>query len=179
MKPVLAAMAFSLLPSVTFATCPDYLDQELRKLHSQDTVNLCEVQAGGPMLVINTASHCGYTKQFKGLEALNQKYRDRGLAVVGFASNDFRQEAKDEEKAAEVCYVNYGVTFTMIAPSHVKGDEANPVFKALASQSDEPSWNFNKYLVDADGNVVQKFGSNTSPDGDELLSAIEALLPAQ
>ena len=110
---------------------------------------------------------------------LNQKYAERGLAVVGFASNDFRQEAKDEEKAAEVCYVNYGVTFTMIAPSHVKGDDANPVFKALASQSDEPSWNFNKYLLDADGNVVQKFGSNTSPDSDKLVSAIEALLPQQ
>ena len=160
----------------TWAACPDYLNQEMRRLHSKDTVNLCEISDGKPVLVINTASHCGYTKQFKGLEALNKQYSERGLQVVGFASNDFRQEAKDEEKAAEVCYVNYGVTFTMLAPSHVRGGKANPVFQELARQTEEPGWNFNKYLIDRDGNVVQHFGSGTSPDDKALTSAIESLL---
>ncbi|MEZ5573031.1 MAG: glutathione peroxidase [Halioglobus sp.] len=158
------------------ASCPDYLNHDMRKLHSKDSVNLCQLGADKPMLLVNTASHCGYTPQFKGLEALYEKYRDQGLVVVGFASDDFRQEAKDEEKAAEVCYVNYGVTFTMLAPTHVRGDEANPVFRELASQTQSPSWNFNKYLVDRSGKVVEHFGSNTTPDSAELAQAIERVL---
>ena len=82
-------------------TCAPWLDHSLKRLHDPNTLSLCEATRGKPVLLVNTASHCGYTKQFKGLEALNQKYRDRGLAVVGFASNDFRQEAKDEEKVAK------------------------------------------------------------------------------
>ena len=171
--------ATALLTAVgTQAACPDYLNQDMRKLHSKETVNLCEISDGKPVLIINTASHCGYTKQFKGLEALNQQYGEKGLQIIGFASNDFRQEAKDEEKAAEVCYVNYGVTFTMIAPSHVKGDDANPVFQELARQTQAPKWNFNKYLVDGSGKVVQQYGSNTTPDSKVLAEAIESVLPA-
>jgi len=159
------------------ATCPEFLDHDMRKLHSQDQVNLCEAFGEKPMLIVNTASHCGYTPQFKGLEALYQKYRERGLVVVGFASDDFRQEAKDEAAAADVCYVNYGVTFTMLAPSHVKGSDANPIFQELASQSQAPGWNFNKYLVEPSGRVVQHFGSNTKPDSKVLQAAIESTLP--
>ncbi len=172
------AIACSLLTFSTsgFAACPDYLEESMRKLHSQDQVNLCEIQAGRPMLVVNTASHCGYTPQFKGLEALHQKYGEQGLVVIGFASDDFRQEAKDEASAADVCYVNYGVTFTMLAPSHVKGPEANPVFKALAEQSKAPGWNFNKYLVDASGVVVQQFDGGTTPDSKIMQQAIESVL---
>lgn len=158
------------------AACPAFLDHDLRKLHSKDTVNLCEAFEGRPLLIVNTASHCGYTKQFGGLEALNQQYGERGLAVVGFASDDFRQEAKDEAEAADICYKNYGVTFTMIAPSSVKGDGANPVFTELNRQAGAPSWNFNKYLVDRDGKVIERFGSNTSPGDAALTSAIEQAL---
>ena len=158
------------------ADCPAFLDQEFRKLHSKDSVNLCAVSEGKPLLLINTASHCGYTKQFEGLEALHKEYGERGLTVVGFASNDFRQEASSEEKAAEICYVNYGVTFTMLAPTHVRGDKANPVFAELARRTDAPSWNFNKYLVSADGSEVQHFGSNTRPQSAELRQAIESAL---
>jgi len=176
MKSLIAITLSLFLANVSWASCPSFLNHDLRKLHSKDSVNLCQVQAGKPMLVVNTASHCGYTRQFKGLEALNQKYADQGLVVVGFASDDFNQEAKDEATAANVCYVNYGVTFTMLAPSAVKGDTANPVFRELARQSEAPNWNFNKYLVDADGTVIQHFGSNVRPDSKELVGAIERLL---
>jgi glutathione peroxidase len=158
------------------ASCPEYLNQDMRKLHSKDVVNLCQLSDGKPVLLVNTASHCGFTPQFKGLEALYEKYRERGLQVVGFASDDFRQEAKDEEKAAEVCYVNYGVTFTMLAPTHVRGADANPVFLELAKQSEAPNWNFNKYLVDSAGKVVMHFGSSTTPQSVELEQAIERVL---
>ncbi len=169
--------AVALFGSVAVAAaCPQYMDHSMRKLHSKEQLHLCELQAGRPMLVVNTASHCGFTPQFKGLEALHQKYRQRGLLVLGFASDDFRQEAKDEASAAEVCYVNYGVTFTMLAPSHVKGADANPVFRALASQSQAPGWNFNKYVIDASGAVVQHFGSSTRPESKELAAAIESVL---
>lgn len=169
-------LAITLATSTAAGSCPDYLKQELRKLHSKEVVNLCEISAGKPLLIVNTASHCGYTPQFEGLEQVYEKYRERGLQVVGFASDDFRQEAKDEEKAAEVCYVNYGVTFTMIAPTHVRGADANPVFRELAKETQAPSWNFNKYLVDSSGKVIEHFDSNTSPDSPQLQQAIERLL---
>ncbi len=158
------------------AQCPAFLDHEFKRLHSSKTVNLCEETAGKPLLVVNTASHCGYTGQFEGLEALHRKYRDRGLVVVGFPSNDFRQEAGDEAKTAEVCFVNYGVTFTMLAPSPVKGPAANPVFRELVRQAGEPTWNFNKYLVAADGRVIERFKSSVAPGSPELEQAIEKLL---
>jgi glutathione peroxidase len=157
--------------------CPAFLDHDFKKLRSSQTVNLCTEAAGKPLLIVNTASHCGYTSQFEGLEALNQKYKSRGLVLVGFPSNDFRQEAKDEAETAEVCFINYGVTFTMLAPSSVKGPDANPVFLELNRQSQEPSWNFNKYLVSADGKVVQYFKSSVKPESAELNQAIEQLLP--
>ncbi|MEH6592237.1 MAG: glutathione peroxidase [Halioglobus sp.] len=171
------AIACCIVGSAAQASCPEYLDHSMRKLHSSENVNLCETQGGNPMLVINTASHCGYTPQFKGLEAVFQKYRDEGLVVVGFASDDFNQEAKEEAEAAEVCHVNYGVTFTMLAPSHVKGTDANPVFRELASQSEAPGWNFNKYVVDSTGKVIKHFDSNTLPDSKVMQAAIESVLP--
>jgi glutathione peroxidase len=168
-----SALLFSLSAA---AGCPDYLNHDLRKLHSKDEVNLCKTSAGKPLLIVNTASHCGYTKQLKGLEALYQKYREQGLEVVGFASDDFFQEADDEGEAASICYVNYGVTFTMLAPTSVRGDDANPVFKELAKQTQSPSWNFNKYVVGRDGTVIGHFGSNTKPDSEKLIKAIESAL---
>ncbi len=159
------------------AQCPAFLDHDFKKLRSSESVNLCAETAGKPVLIVNTASHCGFTSQFGGLEALNQKYKERGLVVLGFPSNDFRQEARDEAETAEVCFINYGVTFTMLAPSSVKGAQANPVFRELGRRSSEPSWNFNKYLVSADGKTVQYFKSSVSPDSPALSEAIEKLLP--
>jgi glutathione peroxidase len=157
-------------------SCPAFLNQEYRKLHSSDSVNLCTLVAGKPILIVNTASHCGFTPQFKGLEAAYQKYKARGLVVVGFSSDDFDQEAKDEAEAATICFINYGVKFTMLAPQHVKGPEANAVFKELARQTQEPQWNFNKYLVAADGVVVEYFDSRVEPDSQQFSEAVEKLL---
>jgi glutathione peroxidase len=124
------------------------------------------------VLVVNTASQCGYTPQFKGLEQLHKRYSER-LAIVGFPSNDFRQEHTDFEKISDVCYVNYGVTFTMLEPSSVKGEVANKLFKNLAKRTGEqPAWNFNKYLISADGSVVQHFASSVEPTSDEFIVSV-------
>lgn len=176
MKLLLTLLLAAAFPAHAVDNCPEFLNQDLAKLHSDETVNLCDVAAGKPILVINTASYCGYSGQFEGLEALHQKYQEQGLFVVGFASNDFNQEANSEQEASKVCRLNYGVTFTMVAPSSVKGPSANPIFKVLNKQSKEPSWNFNKYLVNAEGKVVNYFPSQVTPDSDKLSSAIEAIL---
>jgi len=156
--------------------CPAFLNQDFTLLRSRERLNLCKGFAGKPLLIVNTASHCGYTGQFEGLEALYQKYRARGLVVVGFPSDDFHQEAADEAEMAEVCFVNYGVKFPMLAPSVVTGTKANPVFRELARQTREPRWNFNKYLVAPDGKVVAYFGSTVTPESKDLNAAIEKLL---
>lgn len=163
------------IPAVQ-GTCPAFLNHDFRKLRSSGSVNLCRDFAGKPLLIVNTASHCGYTPQFKGLQALHEKYKDQGLVVVGFPSDDFQQEAKDEAETAEVCFLNYGVTFTMLSPTAVTGRNANPVFAELARQQRQPGWNFNKYLVTPQGKVTAYFDSNTTPDSPQLNQAIGALL---
>ncbi|UZD67467.1 MULTISPECIES: glutathione peroxidase [Marinobacter] len=157
-------------------SCPSFLDHEQRRLHSDETVNLCDIAAGKPLLVVNTASYCGYTGQFEGLEKLHQRYADDGLVVVGFASDDFQQEADSEEEAADICFKNFGVTFTMIAPGPVTGPDANPVFRAINQQSEPPRWNFTKYVLDAEGSVVKSFPSRVTPDDAELIEAVESVL---
>ena len=176
-KRLIASAVLTFFAAAASAACPDFLNHNFTKLRSHDTVNLCQLAAGKPLLIVNTASHCGYTPQFKGLEALHQAYGKRGLVVVGFPSDDFHQEAKDAEETAEVCFVNYGVTFTMLAATPVRGASANPVFSELDRRTTEPSWNFNKYLVSADGKSIQHFDSNVTPDSDVLRKAIEAVLP--
>jgi glutathione peroxidase len=170
--------ALLVVSGAVFAECPAYLNQDLQKLRSKETINICKAFAGKPLLIVNTASHCGFTPQFKQLEALHEQYKDQGLVMIRFASNDFHQEAKDEEEAAQICYINYGVKFTMLAPSSVKGQEANPIFKELARQTEAPSWNFNKYLVKPDGKVIEHFGSLTTPDAKKFIKAVEDLLSA-
>jgi len=156
--------------------CAPWLDYKLNKLHSSQIIDLCAQTAGKPVLLINTASYCGYTYQFTGLEALYQRYKDRGLVVVGFPSDDFNQEDDDAAKTADICYINHGVTFAMTEVINVKGSDAHPVFQHLANETKRPNWNFNKYLVDKDGNVIELFRSGVEPDSRKLQAAIEAVL---
>ena len=155
--------------------CAAWLNHKIGKLHRDDTHDLCDLTAGKVVLVVNTASFCGYTPQFKGLEALYQRFKDRGLVVIGFPSDDFFQEYSDSAKTADVCYVNYGVTFPMTSAVKVRGGDAHPVFRHLHALS-QPSWNFNKYLVGKDGTAIAHFGSNTSPDAPKFIAAIEQAL---
>jgi glutathione peroxidase len=171
----LGVLVMALITEAVVA-CPEFLQGDYRKLHSTESVNLCQLAQNKTVLVVNTASHCGFTSQFKGLEALYKSYKDKGLVVVGFASDDFNQEDKSEEKAASICFVNFGVTFTMLAPTSVRGEQANSFFKYLGKEAGEPKWNFNKYLVGKDGKVLQHFGSTTGPDASSLKKAIEKAL---
>lgn len=177
MKLPLFIFATLLSSNVLAATCPSYLNVEMRKLHSEEKINLCELTQGKPVLIVNTASNCGYTPQFKALEALHKEYKDKGLVVIGFPSDDFFQEENDEKDTAKVCYINYGVTFTMLATSAVRGNDTNSVFRYLADKKSSPKWNFYKYVVNGDGTVVMQFNSNVKPDSVELKQAIESVLP--
>ncbi|UTF59300.1 glutathione peroxidase [Gilvimarinus sp. DA14] len=178
MKVVCAVLWLALvLPLSSVAEqCPKHLQGEYRKLHSAESIDLCDLLQDAPALIVNTASHCGFTPQFEALEAVHKKYQGQGLVVVGFASDDFKQAAKSEEEAATICYTNYGVTFTMLAPTAVTGDEANAYFNWLAAQAEEPGWNFNKYLINPKDGSVTHFSSKVKPDSEELTEAIEAAL---
>ena len=164
------------LTSPALMACPEYLDHEMRRLSSKETINFCEAYSGKAMLIVNTASNCGYTPQFDGLEALHREYQDKGLVVIGFSSDDFFQEENDEGDVATVCYEKYDVSFPMMATSGVRGKDANPVFRGLGEAAGYPSWNFNKYVVDTQGNVVEHFGSNVGPDSQKLRGSIDAAL---
>jgi glutathione peroxidase len=158
------------------AKCPANLNHEFQLLRKSESESLCRY-AGQVVLVVNTASRCGFTPQFEGLEALYQRYRDKGFTVLGFPSNDFNQELGEDKAIAQFCKINYGVTFPMYSKSPVKGDNANDLYKVLARETGkQPGWNFNKYLVDRDGNVVAHFPSSTRPESDAITSKLESLL---
>ena len=158
--------------------CSPLLEGSLPALRGKQPIDLCRF-AGKPLLVVNTASQCGFTGQFEGLEALYQRYKDQGLEILGVPSDDFHQEADDSEETASVCYVNYGVTFTMAAAQKVTGPEAIPLFRRLAAQSGPPRWNFYKYVVDRQGKVLASFSSMTTPDDAKLISAVEKAITSQ
>ncbi len=174
----IAALFILCIASVVnvWAACPAYLNVDMEVLRSKKTINICENFGNNPMLIVNTASHCGFTPQFEGLEALYKQYKDQGLVLLGFPSNSFKQEAKTKEETAKVCYINYGVSFQMFSEIEVRGDNAHPIFKELARQSNTPSWNFNKYLIDKNGNVVEQFSSTTEPNSDKIHERIKEIL---
>jgi glutathione peroxidase len=177
-KLVLIALPMLVAVDAAAAVCNNLLDFSHRRLASSQEENLCEAYAGKVLLVVNTASQCGFTGQFSDLEALYQKYGEEGLVVLGFPSDDFNQELDQEADTAEVCYINYGVTFPMFATTGVKGEGANALFAALAEAEQEPRWNFTKYLIGRDGSVLESFGSRVKPLDSELEQAVAAALNA-
>jgi len=138
--------------------------------------------AGQVVLVVNTASRCGYTSQYEGLQEIYADYRDRGFTVLAFPSNDFKQELGSDAEVKEFCSLDFGVEFPLFARSAVTGPEANPVFAALATAPDgvgaPPEWNFTKYLLDREGRPVRRFDPNVEPTEPRLTNQIEALLGA-
>ncbi len=167
-------------PALFAADCPPLLQHELPKLRSKETLDLCQF-SGKALVVVNTASHCGFTPQFKGLEALYQRYKGDGLEMLGVPSDDFFQEDDDAAETAKVCYQNYGVTFAMAQTQPVRGSDATPLFRELAAQADgqAPRWNFYKYVVDRQGKVVGVFNSKTKPDDPALLEAVQKALASR
>jgi len=137
--------------------------------------------AGGPLLVVNTASQCGKTPQYQGLQTLWEQYRDRSFTVLGVPSNDFgSQEPGTEAEIKNFCESNYKVDFPMTSKNVVFGPDAHPFYRWVTHEAGEaaaPKWNFHKYLIDADGKLKGSFGSNTTPDDPDLIAAVEAELP--
>lgn len=158
------------------AACPGLLDEKMETLTGDDA-SLCGY-SGKVLLVVNTASQCGYTPQYDGLEKLYRKYRARGLVVLGFPSNDFGgQEPGSAKEIAKFCEVNYGVTFPMFAKTSVSAGAANPFYEKLATASgSRPRWNFHKYLVDRRGMKVVPFDTKVTPQDPKFVAEIERLL---
>ncbi|WP_443082345.1 glutathione peroxidase [Tepidimonas sp.] len=159
------------------SACPPVLQHTFPRLQDEKPQNLCQY-AGQVVLVVNTASYCGFTQQYKGLEELFRRYRERGLVVLGFPSNDFgQQEPGGNQQIAEFCENTFGVQFPMFAKSHVRGPQANALFKQLAERTGTtPKWNFYKYLISRDGRTVLAYNSLTAPDSGSLRRDIERLL---
>jgi len=175
--PITLSLGLLATSGASAADCPDVLKHMKRKLNSQDVVNMCEAYAGKAVLFVNTASKCGFTPQFEGLEKLYDTFKDDGLVVVGFPSNDFAQEYSDESKTAEVCELTYGVNFPMFEPIKVRGDDADPLYAKLAeSTGKQPKWNFNKYLMSKDGTTITHYGSRVKPQDKEFLDDVTAAL---
>jgi glutathione peroxidase len=156
--------------------CPALLDHTFPRLQDDVPQHLCQYQ-GNVILIVNTASFCGFTQQYEGLEKLYSRYKDRGLVVLGFPSNDFgNQEPGSNKEIAEFCSGTFGVKFPMAAKTSVKGQKANPLFKQLARQSEFPGWNFHKYIVGRDGKLIRSFSSQVPPSDRQMISEIERAL---
>lgn len=177
----LCAAALLMAPAAQAAdapACPATLQHTFPRLQDEKPQSLCQY-SGKVVLVVNTASFCGFTGQYKGLEELYARYKDKGLVVLGFPSNDFSQESGSNQQIAEFCENTFGVKFPMFAKSSVKGAEASPLFRQLTELSGTaPRWNFHKYLLGRDGKLVDNYSSLTGPDNKGLVRAIEKQLAA-
>jgi len=172
----LLLLGFWAAPTLSHAACPALLDERMDTLMQGET-SLCRY-SGKVLLVVNTASRCGFTPQYEGLERLHRRFAGRGLVVLGFPSNDFgSQEPGGAREIAQFCQVNYGVSFPMFAKTGVTADGANPFYEKLArASSSRPQWNFHKYLVDRRGEKVFAFPSRVEPEDRKLVAEIERLL---
>ncbi|MDO5610302.1 MAG: glutathione peroxidase [Pseudomonadota bacterium] len=175
MKRLVSILLLTFFCSALAAASNGLLDRSYRPLAGKTPVNLAAAYGGQVLLVVNTASKCGYTPQYEGLEALHARYKARGFAVLGFPSGDFRdQEFEDEAQIREFCTLTYGVKFPMFERVQVVGAEATGLYRDLARQTGQaPKWNFHKYLISRDGRVVAQFDSKVKPDAPELVAAIE------
>ncbi len=162
------------------SACPSVLAHKFARLQDEAPQDLCQY-AGKVVLVVNTASYCGFTGQYEGLEALYAKEKAKGLVVLGFPSNDFgQQEPGNAKQIADFCFNTYGVKFPMFSKSVVRGKDKNPLYAQLAQATGkEPQWNFHKYLIDRSGKVVASYPSEVEPQGPVLVAAIEKLLSAR
>jgi glutathione peroxidase len=173
-----AFVAAAALAGPAAAACPATLQHTFARLQDEKPQPLCQY-AGKVLLVVNTASFCGFTPQYKGLEELHSRYKGRGLVVLGFPSNDFSQEGGDNRQIADFCENTFGVKFPMFAKTAVRGKDANPFYRQLAGKTGrQPLWNFHKYLIGRDGSVVADYSSITRPDDSALVQAIEKQLAA-
>lgn len=173
----LGPQAYAQTSSPAPAACPANLNYTVARLQDEAPQNLCQY-AGKVILVVNTASYCGFTVQYEGLEQLYAKYKDRGLVVLGFASNDFgQQEPGANKEIAEFCHNTYGVKFPMFAKSSVIGPNINPFYKSLmANGATTPKWNFHKILLDRSGKVIESYPSKVTPADKKLVADIEKAL---
>jgi len=167
----------SAVPAAHPASCPALLKQTFNRLQDDVPQDLCQY-SGKVILIVNTASYCGYTNQYEGLEAMYAKYAPKGLVVLGFPSNDFgKQEPGNSKEIADFCYNTYGVKFPMFAKSVVSGAAPNPLYTQLIKATGKtPAWNFHKYLIDRKGNVIESFPSKVTPSDKALVGAVEKAL---
>jgi len=176
---VIAALApaAALAQGNSSAACPALLRHTINRLQDDKPQALCQY-SGKVLLVVNTASQCGYTPQYKGLDALHAKYAAQGLVVMGFPANDFGgQEPGDAKKIAETCFNFYGVQFPMFNKISVVGAGTHPLYAALAKATGQaPQWNFHKYLVDRQGRVVASFASEVAPLDKKVIGQLESTL---
>lgn len=175
-------IAVLLLPAATAQAAPDADSAHAFSFTSIEGKPL-DLQrfAGQPVLLVNTASRCGYTDQYADLQTLWSRYKDRGLVVLAVPSNDFRQELSSEEEVKAFCEATFGVAFPMTEISHVKGAQAHPLYRWLAAQmgdSGRPGWNFHKILIAPDGRPVAGWPSRVRPTSGDIVTEIERLLPA-
>ncbi len=171
-----AAGLTSALPAAA-TSCPALLDHSFQRLQDSAPQSLCQYQ-GKVLLVVNTASFCGFTGQYEGLEAVYDKYKGRGLVVVGFPSNDFgEQEPGSNKEIADFCRMTYGIKFPMMAKTDIAAPKTHPFYTQLIAKSGAaPKWNFHKYLIDRNGTTVESFDTRTAPDDRRLIAQIERRL---
>jgi len=179
---IVAALAALTSPAPSTAAespCPSVLDHKFPNL-MDEPVSLCQFR-GKVLLIVNTASECGYTPQYDGLEKLYRRYRDKGFTVLGFPANDFGgQEPGANKEIAQFCQVNYSITFPIFAKTSVVGVNANPLYRALAARTGKPPrWNFHKYLLDRAGQPAAVFESAVEPEDPRVTAQIEKLLAAR
>lgn len=157
--------------------CSENLDFQVRTLNDNSMVRLCEAYSGKVVMVVNTASKCGFTGQYEGLESLYEKHKEDGLVILGFPSNDFGgQEPGTEKQIQEFCINTYAVKFPMFQKTNVKQHHADPLYKKLGDQAGYPAWNFHKYLIDRNGKLVESYKSQVAPTSAKMMARVQALL---